>query len=317
MTDSSEEVPKPFERVDVKSIYQLLTVVGKSSDTLVRRVEGAYLEHAQEFDSVLRFAKDIGWITDRNHRLELTESGANAWRNSTEDSKRTALLDAITSRLSPYRKQVAAYLGRYALGDADVTYRPSVEERLRDSAIRNFLMDLRVVEHRRSDDCYVLLQGREDIFAWALSVRKPISNAQIVRLQERQASLGRAAELAVFSYEQNRLSKEWWPYLEHVSEDAPYSPYDIKSITVAGDRRWARFIEVKAVPDDTFRFYWSKAELEVAQLLAERYFVYLLPASNGTFDLGKMLIVQDPYRTIYRNEADWTTEENVVVCSKR
>lgn len=317
MTDSSEEVPKAFDRVNVKSIYQLLTVVGKSSDTLVPRVESAYLEHAREFDSVLRFAKDIGWIADRNKRLELTESGSNAWRNSTEDSMRTALLDAITNRSSPYRKQVAAYLGRYSLGGADVTYRPSVEERLRDSAVRDFLMDLRVVEHRRADDCYVLLQGREDIFAWALSARKPVSHTQISRLQERQESLGRAAELAALSYEQSRLGKEWWPHIEHVSEDAPYSPYDIKSITIAGGRRWARFIEVKAVPDDTFRFYWSKAELEVAQLLAERYFVYLIPAFNGTFDLGKMLIVQDPYRTIYRNEADWTTEENVVVCSKR
>lgn len=317
MTDSSEEAQRTFNQVDVKSIYRLLTVVGQASEKLLRRVERVYSEHAREFDSVLRFAKDIGWITDRNERLELTESGSDAWRNSTDDTVRTALLDAISSRSSPYRKQVAAYLGRYSLGDAGVTYRPSVEERLRDSAVRDFLMDLRVVEHRRSDDCYALLQGREDIFAWALSARKTVSHAQISRLQERKKSLGQSAELAVLSYERSRLGEELWPHIEHVSEDAPYSPYDIKSLTIAEGRRLARFIEVKAVPDDTFRFYWSKTELEIAQLLAERYFVYLLPVINGTFDLGKMLIVQDPYQTIYRNEVDWATEENVVACSRR
>jgi hypothetical protein len=317
MIDSSEEAPKAFDQVDVKSIYRLLTVVGQASETLVRRVERVYSEHAREFDSVLRFAREIGWITNRGERLELTESGTNAWRNSTEDSIRTFLLDAITGRLSPYRAQVAGYLGKFSSDGASVTYRPSLEERLRDSDVRNFLMDLRVVEHRRSDDCYVLLQGREDIFVWALSARKPVSHAQISRLQERKESLGRSAELAVLSYEQSRLGKELWPHIEHVSENAPYSPYDIKSVTIDGGRRCARFIEVKAVPDDTFRFYWSKTELDVAQLLAERYFVYLLPTINGTFDLGKMVIVQDPYKAIFQNKANWTTEENVVVCSRR
>jgi hypothetical protein len=316
MTDSSEEAPHPFDHIDAKSIYRLLAVVGQSSDKLVNRIKRAYSEHAREFESNLCFAKDIGWISIRNDRLELTESGARAWRGA-DASMRTDLLDAITSRSSPFRRQIAAYLGRYSLGKTGVTYRPSVEERLRDSAIRNLLMDLRVVEHRGSDDCYILQQGREDVFVWALGARNPSSHTQMLRSQERRESLGRSAELAVLSYERERLDKELWPHIEHVSEGAPYSPYDIKSITIAGGNKQARFIEVKAVSDDTFRFYWSRNELEIGQLLADRYFLYLLPTVDGKFDLGKMLIVQDPYLTIYRNDAAWITDEDVVVCSKR
>lgn len=317
MTDSSEEASNLLDGIDVRSIYRLLTVVAQASDPLFQRVERSYAEYAPNFDTALRFAKAIGWIADRDSRLVLTDAGLNAWRDSTEDSVRDSMLDAVTHRSSPCSALVATYLSRYSLSGTEVTYRPSVAERLRDANVRNVLMDLKVIEHRGSDDCYVLMPGREDVFAWAISTGRNLSNAQISRLRDNQQALGQSAELAALSFERERLGDKWWPHIEHVSAEAPYSPYDIKSVTIAKGRSYPRFIEVKAVPGDTYRFFWSRAELELAELLTDRYFLYLVPTTSGTFDMGKMLILQDPYRTLYQNEAEWATEENVVVCSKR
>ena len=52
-------------------------------------------------------------------------------------------------------------------------------------------------------------------------------------------------------------------------------------------------------------------------MLAEQYFLYLLPVANGGFLIEDMLIVSDPYKTVYSNPVGWKTEENVIVCSKR
>jgi hypothetical protein len=318
MIDSSDELASGFDGVDVKSAHRLLSVIGQASDGLAQQIERTYLEHAREFTTVLQFAKAIGWVKEHGTYLELTEQGRTTWKGSTDErSIRRALLEAITGKLSPYRQRVAGYLARYSLSRSELTYRPSVEERLRERPVRDFLMDLRVVAHRRSDDSYVLMAGSEELFIWARNIAQPITKARVTALQARQDSLGRAAEVAVLAYERTRLGQSWWPQIEHLSQDLPFASYDIKSVTVTEGCGSARFIEVKAVPDDSFRFYWSRAELETAQLLADRYFLYLLPVSSGNFLLDRMLIVQDPYKAIYRNESDWGTEEDVVVCSKR
>lgn len=182
MTDSSDETSETFDRVDAKSVHRLLTVIGQADSAVLARVERAYAEYAQSFASVLLFVKNIGWVAAQGTRLQLTASGQEAWRDSTEDSIRAAVVQAMISPSCIYRTRVAAYLGKYSLAGTEVAYRPSVDERGRESAIRNLLMDLRVVAHRPSDDCYIVESGREDIFAWALGGRRTVSRDQMKQL---------------------------------------------------------------------------------------------------------------------------------------
>ncbi len=78
--------------------------------------------------------------------------------------------------------------------------------------------------------------------------------------------------------------------------------YDIKSFTEESvENHVPRYIEVKAVPPSSMKFYWSANERKMAKLLKEFYFLYLLPVlSRGTFDLDGLQIIQDPFLQVYQ-----------------
>lgn len=105
--------------------------------------------------------------------------------------------------------------------------------------------------------------------------------------------------------------------VDHVSSVTPFASYDIKSVTVHGDTAEARYIEVKAVPSDSFQFYWTASEVEVSRLFRGRYFLYLLPVVEGRgFDPTRLMIVGDPWTSVRQNSDKWLIEENVIVCRR-
>ncbi len=115
----------------------------------------------------------------------------------------------------------------------------------------------------------------------------------------------------------NRVGERWVYKVEHVAAGTPFACYDIKSVTVSGSDTVPRYIEVKAVPPYSYQFYWTRSEVETAQLLREKYFLYLLPVTiSGGFDLKKILVVNDPYTSVYQNSETWQIEENVIVCKR-
>ena len=59
--------------------------------------------------------------------------------------------------------------------------------------------------------------------------------------------------------------------------------------TTLGASRWTKvrdecldYIEVKAVSPNTFTFYWSQREVDVAKVLGQHYYLYLLPVDRRT-----------------------------------
>jgi hypothetical protein len=284
----------------------------------LQHLRRAFQEHAQSFDHVATFLSDVDWLVEREGTLHLTPKGRDAAKLITDDGKiRERLLGALGERSSPYRAKVASYICNYDFDGKEMKYRPSVEDRLESSWIRDLLIDLRVVSYRRSDDTYVLSQGANDLYVWAKTTRQAMSKSQHdVEVAKRDA-LGRSAEVAVMQYERSRLGEAWWPFIEHVSMDAPFACYDIKSLSIQDGKPIPRYIEVKAVSRDTFQFYWSKPEIEVAQVMRERYYLYLVPVAGEGLLLQELSIVPDPYSAIYSNPQEWNTEENVVICTRR
>jgi hypothetical protein len=130
--------------------------------------------------------------------------------------------------------------------------------------------------------------------------------------------LGFSAELAVVEHERKRLGTELADLVEHISADQPYACYDIKSATVTAGQVADRYIEVKAVPEGTLQFYWSKSEVDVAKVLRDRYYLYLLPyAVNRGFDVGGLTVICDPHRTLTGDQNTWEIEEDVLVCRRK
>lgn len=316
MNGSSASVTERLESVRVHSVCHLLTVVGRARDSSLNELERAFREGANSFEHVTTFLVDIGWLEAAAGSLQLTKGGKAAYALTSDDVQiRRFLLEAITHSDSPYRRLVASYVSEFRLDRGELRHRPSMEDRLETSSIRDLLMDLRVVNYRRAQNGYVLAPANAELYVW--SKAQPSTASWHRTAQAKQDELGQGAELAILEYEKSRLGQEWWPYIEHISASSPFACYDIKSLTIHDREKVPRYIEVKAVPKDTLQFYWSKTELDIAQLLGAQYFLYLLPVSRGEYQIEYVQMLQDPYRTVYGNRDEWRTEENVIVCSRR
>ena len=101
----------------------------------------------------------------------------------------------------------------------------------------------------------------------------------------------------------------------HLAREHPLANYDIESVTLLRGKANQRFIEVKAVSPDSFRFFWSKEEVETARMLGAKYFLYLVPVdSTRRANVHAMRIVENAYTSVYENPSKWDIESDVLVC---
>ncbi|MFA7270303.1 MAG: DUF3883 domain-containing protein [Sterolibacterium sp.] len=282
-------------------------------------VETAYCEQARNFVETLQFLKDLNWVNERRGELTLSDAGSTAYVAAQDDREmRKQLAEALISEVSSFRADLADYLLRFSFSGSNLEHRPALSERLKQSPLRNFLMDIRAVIYRATDDTFLLEESSADLYVWAINFRRSTSKDKLQLDAKRKEQLGFSAELAVLEYERGRVGSRLAHKVEHVSAENPFACYDVKSVTALSDYVVPRYIEVKAVPSDSYQFYWTRSEVEVAQLLREKYFLYLLPVStNGDFDLKGILIVDDPYISVRQNSNAWQIEENVIVCKKK
>ena len=318
MSTSSDKRLELFAKLETKQIQCLLNILFQSTMHEKHFVETAYSERARNFVETLQFLKDMSWVKEQHGELALSDAGSTAYAAAQDDGEiRKRLTEALVEEVSPYRADLADYLLRFSLSGSNLAYRPSLSERLQQSPLRNFLMDIRAVTYRAADDTYLLEEGAADLYVWAINFRRSTSKEMLQSDAKHKEQLGFAAEIAILEYERDRVGARWAYKVEHVSARSPFACYDVKSVTVRSGDAVPRYIEVKAVPPDSYQFYWTRSEVEAAQLLKSKYFLYLLPVStSGGFDLKQILIVDDPYVSVYQNSEAWQIEENVIVCRR-
>lgn len=318
MSGSSGDA-KLLSKISVGGVTRLLAVLSTLDSGRSSLVERRYGEHAQNFEETLRFLVDVAWVRNSNGVLVLTEAGASASRLGADDAQiRAVVLRAVVDVGSPYRLAVARYLRRFEIENARVVQRPALSERIKQRAVRDLLMNLRVVEYVPTEDLYLLESGANDLYLWALDFGNLKDRKTLERVQRRRQDLGFAAEVIVYEYERARVGAELARHVDHVSQERPFSSYDIKSVTKTDGGLLDRYIEVKAVPPDSLRFFWSRSELQAAQLLGDKYFLYLLPYEvDSGFDISALNMIGNPYATVYSAERDWFVEEDVVLCKRR
>lgn len=319
MIASSREKPNVLGDLETKDVQILLLTLLDAGMRGRDFIAGRHADHARRFEGTLDLLKSIGWVDEKQGMLTLTTSGELAARRAGNDSDvRSVLTQALVTKLSPYRTMLISYFSQFKEIDSELIHRPSISVRLQESRWRNFLMDLGLVSYRDSDDLYVLGEEGVDLYVWAKTNKTTISRKKFDTDRDQKVEFGFRAELAILEYERMRVGQQWHHKLDHVSAHNPFACYDIKSVTLTGEREIPRYIEVKAVTAGSYQFYWTASELELARLLRKKYFLYLLPTlSNNTFDLQGLDIVEDPYFSIYENSQEWSLQENVILCRKK
>lgn len=288
----------------------------KCSVPLKEHVQRRYAEHATLFEETSEFSVAIGWITESDGKLELTNSGKATLEVIADDEAiRRAISLALVAGSSHQADAMASYLRQFRLHGDELTHRPAVTDRILQSDLRNLMIDLNLVLHRPSDDAFALTDQGKEIYVWALNYGSRFAgHTGIIDF----AAFGLQAELAVMQFERDRVGPKFAPSVVHVASENPFASYDIKSITLIDTTPEPRFIEVKAVSRSTFQFHWSAREVDTASALRNKYFLYLVPVGEGgVIDISNTWVIDNPLASIFDNPRSWTIEPDSYVCSRK
>lgn len=317
MPDSSADRAATLERVKPQHVCDLLEIVQRSTVREIPFIASRYAETATDFEDTLGFLQDIGWLRSIDGRVSPANEAVARIVDSTDTQRSLILAEALFGTPGPYERPFASYLSQFQRCGGELVHRPTVDARLRQTGARDFLMELGAVTHRIEGDFYVLADPFAAWALWARNVVSPTAN-QLRLYANGREQIGLAAELAALDWERRRVGEKWQNLVRHISGENPAACFDIQSISVDGSQVEQRFIEVKAVAADSFEFHWSGAEIEAAEILHTRYFLYLLPVQGSdAFDLEHIDIIQNPYSEVYRNTTKWATSVTNMICRKR
>jgi hypothetical protein len=313
----SFDLDEVLQNVRPKQIYRLLEIVQTATIRDTAYVTARFQEEGQHFRETRRFLEDIGWLRSDGTSVFPASAVIPRLLATSGDSRHLMFATALVNDLGRYTARFADYLSQFSVQDGLLVHRPIGERRFQESAPRDFLMELGAVRHRLDSDSYILAEPFTFLMLWGRNAHGT-ANPHFERLAQDRIRLGKAAELAALEWERRRVGPEWSDRVVHVSGRYPAACFDIQSVTLAGAQTEPRFIEVKAVAADSLEFHWSHSEVEAAHLLADRYFLYLVPIQPaGVPDVTAIQLIQNPYSAVYDNSQTWYKAEADIVCRKR
>lgn len=175
------------------------------------------------------------------------------------------------------------------------------------AAMRNLLIEIGGL-YEIMPGVYKFIPVYETIFLQKVKEwRKKVSLEQLIKLHEENAKQGRMAEEYVLEFEKQRLlgginaSK-----VMQISDIDVMAGYDIVSYESNESKSVDRYIEVKSFKGGV-HFFWSENEFEVAKILRERYYLYLVDIEKYTSIEYEPIIIQDPAVRMF-NSQEWLVE---------
>lgn len=278
-------------------------------------VKSRYEERGRHFDATLAFLKSIGWVNESADILTLTDSSLLSLQWPADIATSRRIIEAILKARTPYQTQLCRFLTQFKAKGDSIVHAPGGETRVKESAIRNFVIALGIVSLRRKTNDYLLQNDAIDLWMRARVRHGPNTKTKLLLKRQERDQLGFDTECAVVEYERRRLGPEWASEVEHIAGEHPLANYDIESVTLLRGKPNPRFIEVKAVSPDSFRFFWSKEEVEAARILGPDYFLYLVPVySMRRIDIHGMRIVENAYMSVCQNPGEWNVRSDVLLC---
>lgn len=315
MKGSLDTPASVFEGV---TVHRVLALVESLQNTHLRtesHVKRIFSENAVCYEEVLSFLIRLQIVQKKDGVLTLSEEDL---PGKTAEPK-SWLLSWLLRTRNKYRSEMFHYLKKYQIEAGEIAYRPLDQDRSRESAVRNFLMEMEAVHQDSEKERYILSSDYVSLYAYAINTRPKVSPNSLVNQMEERETLGLAAEIAIMDFERGRLGPAWVDQIDHVALRNVAAGYDIRSLTLLAEGgSTPRYIEVKAVSPDFYCFHWSKNEVNVAQMFQKSYFLYLLPVkTNVSFDLSSLKIIPDPSQTILKTNSDWIVETDIVRCFRK
>jgi len=306
-----------FKHLRLKNLCHLVSVLSHTDLEMLTLIKNRYGYQGTHYDETFAFLEGITGIKETGTGIQVNSVFRDLADNIDEKSIANKALLLIQANKGPYQDELFQYILKFGLVDGELTYQPADLDRSKFSDIRNFLIETGIVEYRSGTGIYLIPPDQIQLYALARQSLKVVSPGTLKRRLADKDKIGREAELAILKYEKDRVGVHYEDQVIHIALKNEAAGYDITSVSLMeGNQIEHRYIEVKAVPIDTYRFFWSSNERMVAELMKSLYYIYLLPVNPGNgFSLDKLKIIKDPIAGILNSPDTWNIETDIVRCS--
>lgn len=187
---------------------------------------------------------------------------------------------------------------------------------VRYAYLRNFLLSAGVLAPLTGlpESNLVLVHDYEQLIQYLSSkANYKITQQQLLQKLELQRRAGEKAELFAYDWERNRINSESAKKLIRLISDIDVTAgYDIVSVSNETSTSVDRFIEVKAVGRE-YKFYWSRNEINVASVLGNQYYIYLVELDRIYESNYAPLIINNPTSHIFNSEEWYSVPESYFI----
>ncbi len=304
---------KSFENLRLSGILVLLDILLTNRINKLSHVKRRFSEKAERYEEAVTFITRTGMGSQENNSLRLSID----WVLRNKNQRRMIVLQNLLKSRNRYGLDILRFIKKFHVIGGEIVYFPSTRSRSSESAVRNFLMEMNIVKHVTDTSKYMLMSEYANLYGYARDRANYTSPPTLVLSLSAKDDIGFAAEQKILLYERDRVGSLFADKIDHVSQRNVAAGYDIRSFTLGEGATGEvhRFIEVKAVPGQSYRFHWSRNEVNVARYLGDWYYLYLLPINKrGEFDISKLKMIADPYNTMIVGETDWICETDALVC---
>jgi hypothetical protein len=304
-----------FENITYSQIEKLLYIILSSKQGDFEYIKNKYKQNYSHFEETLAFLIEIKIVQLSVNKIgKLKEINLKREEIYVVDLPiREFLINELLTSQNSYAIETSSYIHNFEMRAEKLIYKPNLKTRLRESWIRNLFIDLGLVELDSTSDHY-LIQDIHHFFVKNIKTKRAITPKQLYKKLRENAIIGERAELAILEYEKYRLKKnsELLKLIEHISLRNVNAGYDIKSFESkkdSSDKYIKRYIEVKAVSQNQYDFYWTRNEIEKSKELGKKYYLYLLPVlTKDSFNINGLEIIKNPYVNVLNNNKKWNTE---------
>jgi hypothetical protein len=300
-----------FPEIRLKKIISFYDMMISVYEPTLRNVRARYERVSNDFDSVLQFLLKINMLKIVEDEIKL--KCLNQFRSNDIDSVKSQIVQELVNPTNQISKYLDDYLGNFTFRNERYIHYPSIDERLFYSKIRNLLIELNVIGIGDDGFFYYIHPKFTSLFSKFFGSVNGITPEQLKNIHLNNERIGALAELFILDYEKGRLRH--YPGLknkiEHVALKSVSAGYDILSFEIPSipSVQKKRHIEVKAVSPNTYHFFMSNREMEVASELGQEYCLYLVPVlSNETFDIHNLKIINEPMTILFQDEDKWHVE---------
>lgn len=296
-----------FPRISFYQIEFLINLISSCIEKDEEFIKIKYKEKYANYETVIAFLLDLGLIIRRKNKINLD---LNIFEISDRLIYPGKIKDILIYKLgnndSFYSLIFWEFIENFKFENSQLFFKPNSRERLFYSDIRNFLIELHFINIEKNQNVYLVNKKYLPcLFQEFHKEQFCINFLQKLLVDEKE--IGLRAELEIIEFEKERLKEKpiLMSKIVHKSILDVSAGYDILSFDYDEENPVAkdRYIEVKAVSNKDFHFYWSRNEIQFSKKNPNNYFLYLLPVIDDCiFDRKNLLIINNPMEILFTNK---------------